>query len=57
MTPAQARGKAGLTQRQLAKKARISRNTVQRAERDNVWPRSEIVFFLYCRALGIEPIR
>jgi transcriptional regulator with XRE-family HTH domain len=57
MTPKQARLKKGISQRALAKEARISRCSVAAAERTNKWPVNELTFAKYAKALGLNPIR
>jgi DNA-binding XRE family transcriptional regulator len=57
MTPKQARLTKGISQRALAKKARISRHSISDAERTNKWPVNELTFAKYAKALGLDPIR
>ena len=57
MIPKQARLKKGISQRALAKKARISRRSIAEAERTNKWPVNELTFAKYAKALGLNPIR
>jgi DNA-binding XRE family transcriptional regulator len=57
MTPKQARLKIAISQRALAKKARISRHSVAAAERANKWPVNDLTFAKYAKALGLNPIR
>jgi transcriptional regulator with XRE-family HTH domain len=57
MTPLQARLKKGISQRALAKKARISRGSISMAEKLRQWPVNDLTFAKYAKALGINPIR
>jgi DNA-binding XRE family transcriptional regulator len=57
MTPKQARLKIAISQRALAKKARISRGSISMAEKLNQWPVNEMTFAKYAKALGLNPIR
>jgi DNA-binding XRE family transcriptional regulator len=57
MTPKQARIELGLSQRQLATKAKISRNTIVKAERSKQWPVNDLTFRKYALALGLKVIR
>jgi transcriptional regulator with XRE-family HTH domain len=57
MTPLQARLKKGISQRALAKKARISRGSISMAEKLKQWPVNDLTFAKYAKALGINPIR
>jgi DNA-binding XRE family transcriptional regulator len=57
MTPKQARIELGLSQRKLAVKAKISRNTIVKAEKSKRWPVNDLTFRKYALALGIKVIR
>jgi transcriptional regulator with XRE-family HTH domain len=57
MTPKQARIELGLSQRQLAVKAKISRNTILKAERLKRWPVNDLIFRKYALALGLKITR
>ena len=57
MTPKQARLKKGISQRALAKMARIGRRSIAEAERTNKWPVNELTFAKYAKALGLNPIQ
>jgi transcriptional regulator with XRE-family HTH domain len=57
MTPLQARLKKGISQRALAKKARISRGSISMAEKLKRWPVNDLTFAKYTKALGMNPIR
>ncbi len=57
MTPLQARLKKGISQRALAKKARISRRSISEAEKSKKWPVNDLTFAKYAKALGLNPIR
>ena len=49
--------KLGLSQRALARKARISRTVIAEAEKRNKWPASELTFAKYALALGLKVTR
>jgi transcriptional regulator with XRE-family HTH domain len=57
MTPKQARLKKGISQRALAKMARIGRRSIAEAEKSNKWPVNDLTFAKYANALGLDPIR
>jgi transcriptional regulator with XRE-family HTH domain len=57
MTPKQARLKKEISQRALAKMARIGRRSIAEAERTNQWPVNDLTFAKYAKALGLNPIR
>jgi predicted transcriptional regulator len=53
----QQRIKLGLSQRGLARKAKISRGDIADAEKRNKWPQSDLTFSKYALALGLKVIR
>jgi len=57
MTPLQARLKKGISQRALAREARISRGSISDAEKTKKWPVNDLTFAKYAKALGLNPIR